>query len=153
MPQDDAATEHAGGHGNAAMATHTTLHCLSGCVIGEVAGLMIGTALGLGVWLTLGLATVLAYISGFSIGLIPLMRAEGLGFFEALRMIWLGEAVSIGAMEIGMNGTDYLIGGVQSGSVMSPTFWIAIAVAVPVGFLAAWPVNYWLLKRGLRAGH
>jgi len=130
-----------------------TLHCLTGCVIGEVAGLMIGVSLGLGVWLTIGLATFLAYISGFTLGLLPVMRRQKKTFWQALKLIWIGEAVSIGVMEIAMNGADYLAGGMQAGSVLSLQFWIGVAVAIPAGFLAAWPVNWWLLSRDLKKCH
>ena len=95
-------------------AAQATLHCLTGCVIGEVAGLMIGVSLGLGVWPTLALATVLAYISGFTLGLVPVVRREGVTYAEAFRIIWVGEAISIGVMELAMNTVDYLVGGAGS---------------------------------------
>lgn len=132
---------------------HATIHCLIGCVIGEVIGLLIGVSLGLNVWLTMGLATVLAYISGFTLGLVPVIRREHVDFLAAFKMIWIGEAVSIGVMELVMNGVDYVIGGVQAISVFAPIFWIGLAFAIPAGFLAAWPVNWWLLKRNLKACH
>lgn len=143
------------GHGGNPLVTsaQATLHCLTGCVIGEVAGLAIGVTLGLGVWPTIILATALAYISGFTLGLLPVMRRQNKTFLEALKLIWIGEAVSIGVMEIAMNGADYLMGGMQAGSVFAPMFWIGIAVAVPAGFLAAWPVNAWLLSRDLKKCH
>ncbi len=131
----------------------STLHCLTGCVIGEVAGLLIGVSLGFSVWATMGLATFLAYISGFTLGVIPVMRREHVSFTVALRAIWIGEAVSIGVMEIAMNWVDYAIGGAQAPSVFVPIFWIGLLVAIPAGFLAAWPVNWWLLKRNLKHCH
>ena len=130
-----------------------TLHCLSGCVIGEVAGLAIGVSLGLEVWAIIVLATTMAYLSGFTLGLVPVMRHQNKTFIEALRLIWLGEAVSIGVMEVAMNFADYFVGGMQAGSVLSIPFWIGIAVAVPAGFIAAWPVNMWLLRRDLKRCH
>ncbi len=142
------------GHDNVFVTSaQATLHCLTGCVIGEVAGLMIGIALGLGVWVTMGLATVLAYITGMTLGLVPVARREGISFVAALKIIWIGEVISIGVMELVMNAVDYNIGGVQAGSLLEPIFWIGIAVAIPVGFVAAWPVNWWLLKRNLKACH
>ena len=131
----------------------STLHCLTGCAIGEVAGLMIGVSLGIGVWPTIILATTLAYISGFTLGLVPVIRHQGKTFMEALKLIWIGEAVSIGVMEIAMNTVDYAVGGMEAGSVFTLMFWLGIAVAVPAGFLAAWPVNWWLLKRDLKSCH
>ncbi|MGY9105263.1 MAG: DUF4396 domain-containing protein, partial [Alphaproteobacteria bacterium] len=88
-----------------------TLHCLSGCVVGEALGLMIAISLGFGIWATIFLATSLAYVSGFSLGLLPVMRKQNKSFFEALKLIWFGEAVSIGVMEIAMNGADFYAGG------------------------------------------
>ncbi len=130
-----------------------TLHCLSGCVIGEVAGLLIGVALGLSVGPIIFLATTLAYVSGMTLGLVPVMRNQNKTFLEALKLIWIGEVVSIGVMEIAMNAADYAVGGMQAGSILSPTFWAGIAAAVPAGFLAAWPLNWWLLKRDLKKCH
>ena len=124
-----------------------------GAVIGGVAGLMIGVSLGIGVWPTIILATTLAYISGFTLGLVPVIRHQGKTFMEALKLIWIGEAISIGVMEIAMNAVDYAVGGMEAGSVFTPMFWLGIAVAVPAGFLAAWPVNWWLLKRDLKSCH
>lgn len=134
-------------------AAQSTLHCLTGCVIGEVTGLAIGVTLGLGVWQTILLATTLAYLSGFTLGLVPIMKHRGKTFIQALKLIWLGEVVSIGVMEIAMNTADYMVGGMQAASIFSSMFWIGIAVAVPCGFLAAWPVNFWLLKRDLKKCH
>ena len=130
-----------------------TLHCLTGCVIGEVVGLAIGVSLGLGIWPTIVLATVLAYATGMILGLVPVMRSRHVGLSEAFRIIWVGEVISIGVMEIVMNFVDYQMGGMAAPSVASWMFWRGILFAVPAGFLAAWPVNYWLLKRELKACH
>jgi len=129
---------------------HATLHCLTGCVIGEVAGLALGVHFSLGVWPTMILATALAYLSGFSLAIPPLMRKQHLSFRQAFRALWLGEAISIGVMEIIMNGVDYAIGGVQAASLTSPIFYLGLAVAIPAGFLGAWPVNYYLLKKEIK---
>ncbi len=130
-----------------------TLHCLTGCVIGEVAGLMIGVSLGLGVWPTIILATALAYAAGITLGLLPVMRSQDVGMLQALRIIWIGEVISIGVMEVVMNFVDYQMGGMTAPSIASWMFWRGILFAVPAGFIAAWPVNYWLLKRELKACH
>lgn len=131
----------------------STLHCLTGCVIGEVTGLVVAVLLGLGVWPTVILATTLAYISGFTLGLLPVMRDQNKTLIEAFKLIWIGEAISIGVMEITMNAVDYGVGGMQAGSLLEPIFWVAISVAIPAGFLAAWPVNWWLLRRNLKKCH
>ena len=132
------------------IAAHATLHCLTGCVIGEIAGLLIGVGLGLAAWQTVALATTLSYASGFSLGLWPVVK-RGMGVARAFRTIWLGEAVSIGVMEIAMNAVDYLSGGMGVKSVFAPQFWISFALAAPAGFLAAWPVNWWLLRKQIKA--
>lgn len=142
---------HAGGS-NLRMAASATLHCLTGCAIGEFAGLAIGVSLGLGAWPTMLLATVLAYISGYTLGLVPLVRS-GHSWGQAWRLIWLGETVSIAVMEVAMNFTDYHVGGVTAASVFSWPFWLGFAAAVPAGFVAALPVNWWLLKRNLKSCH
>ena len=142
-----------GGGGPLAISARSTLHCLTGCIIGELAGLMTGVSLGLQPWATIILATLLAYVSGFTLGALPVMKAQGLGLIGALRIIWIGEAVSIGVMEIVMNFVDYEMGGMGAQSVASWMFWRGLLFAVPAGFLAAWPVNYWLIKRNLKACH
>lgn len=130
-----------------------TVHCLIGCMIGETAGLLIGVSLGLGVWPTLALAVALAFVSGLGLAAIPVMQRTDFSLGQALRTIWLGEVASIATMELAMNATDYAVGGVQAGSIFSGLFWLGLLVAVPAGFLAAWPVNYVLLKRELKHCH
>ena len=142
-------------HGQGPLKTsiHATLHCLTGCVIGEVAGLMIGVSLGLSAWPTMILATILSYVSGMTLGLVPVMRAQGVPLLQALKIIWIGEVISIGVMEIVMNFVDYHMGGVTASSIATWVFWRGLIFAIPAGFLAAWPVNYWLLSRDLKGCH
>ncbi|WP_283937644.1 DUF4396 domain-containing protein [Sphingomonas hankyongi] len=71
----------------------------------------------------------------------------------AFRIIWIGEVTSIGVMEIVMNFIDYQLGGMGAPSIVHWSFWRGLLFAVPAGFLAAWPVNYWLIKRELKACH
>lgn len=141
------------GHSGGPLKTsaQATLHCLTGCVIGEVAGLMIGVSLGFSPWQTIVLATTLAYAAGMTLGLLPVMRARKIGALAAFRIIWLGEVISIGVMEVVMNAVDYQMGGMTAPSIATWMFWRGIAFAIPAGFLAAWPVNYWLLKREIKA--
>lgn len=142
----------AGGRGTLALAAHASLHCLMGCMIGEVAGLALGALIGLGAWATMGLATALAVVSGLTLAALPLARSEGLPVVAALRMIWAGEIASILAMEVAINGADYALGGV-SASLGEPIFWIALALAAPAGWLAALPVNYVMIRRGIGHHH
>ena len=130
------------------LAASATLHCLTGCVIGESIGLLIGVALG---WPPVAIAlfaTALAFISGFTLTLIPLTLRQGMAVGAAFKLVWLGETVSIGTMEIAMNAADYLLGGMTAGSIFTAQFWIAMAVAVVAGYAAGYPVNYFMLKRG-----
>jgi hypothetical protein len=155
VPSYDDHARHDGAHHHSPLVTsaHATLHCLIGCMIGEATGLAIGVALGWGVVATITLAVVLAYISGFAMALVPVMKQAGLSLAAAMRVIWLGEAISIAVMEIAMNGVDYWVGGIQVASIWSALFWLGLAAAGLAGFLAAWPVNHLLLKHELKAGH
>jgi len=147
----------AGAHGHHAQsgwrgAAAVTLHCLTGCLIGEWMGLAIGVALSLPVGVTAILATALAFVSGFGLTMWPLLR-RALAFGAALRIVFIGEAVSIGVMEIVMNAVDYAMGGMGVKSLFASRYWAALAVASVVGFLAAWPVNHWLLSRNVKKCH
>ncbi len=153
-PSTEAAPCHSHGEGpRLGTTTQATIHCLTGCVIGEVAGLMIGVSLGWSAWATMGLATALAFLTGMSLTVFPLARRENLSLASAFQAVWLGEVVSITVMEIAMNGTDYMVGGVHAASVFEPIFWLGMAAAIPAGFIAAWPVNRWLIGRQLKRCH
>jgi hypothetical protein len=140
---------HAAGGSLAGLTTSATIHCLTGCAIGEFAGLAIGVSLGWNPWATMALATALGFASGYTLGLWPLVK-QGMTWLGAFKTIWLGETVSIAAMEFAMNFTDYHVGGVQAASVFSAPFWLGFAAALPAGFVVAWPVNYWLLGRNVK---
>ena len=124
-----------------------TLHCLTGCAIGEVAGLLIGGSLGIGVFWTITLAVVLAFLVGISLAVKPIMKDQKIGIQAALKIVWIGEVISISVMEITMNALHLGIGGVDVPTVFTGIFWFGIAVAIPCGFIAAWPVNHLLLKK------
>lgn len=131
-------------------AASITLHCLTGCAIGEWLGLSIGLLLDLPIGARIGLAVALAYVSGFVLTLIPLLRG-GMRFGRAFQIVWVGEAVSIAAMEIAMNVVDYHLGGMRRGmTLLHPQYWIAFGVAAMSGYVAAWPVNRWMLARGVK---
>lgn len=131
------------------LAVSATIHCLLGCSIGEVAGLMLGVTYGWAVWQTVTVATILAFISGFAFTLIPMMRS-GRSFSETFRIIWLGESISIGVMEIAMNVTDYMLGGMQANSLAELIFWTSMLAAAAAGFVAAFPVNWWMISRNIK---
>jgi hypothetical protein len=148
---DSQAHAHAGESGWHAAAM-VTLHCLTGCLIGEWMGLAIGVGLSLPAAVTIFLATVLAYASGFGLTMWPLLR-RGTPFWAALNIVFIGEAVSIGVMEAAMNAVDYAMGGMGVKSLFATRYWEALAFASVAGFLAAWPVNFWLLDRHMKKCH
>ena len=156
MPTDQSAQpSHSGHHSPPTWRTSAaaTLHCLTGCAIGEVLGLMIGVTLQLGVTLTITLAVVLAFTIGISLAVRPLMQDQNLKLIDALRIVWVAEIISIGVMELAMNWVDFHIGGIAAPSIFSSIFWIGIMFAIPAGFIAAWPVNYVLLRMHLKSCH
>lgn len=129
------------------MAASATLHCLTGCAIGEVLGLIIGTAFGLGNLPTVILAIILAFVFGFSLSTLPLVRA-GLGFFAALSIVFAADTLSIATMEVVDNAVMLAIPGAMAAGLVDPLFWISMPIALTVAYFAAYPVNRYLLTKG-----
>jgi hypothetical protein len=144
---------HAHHHSQWVAAAHATMHCSIGCIVGETLGLIMGTTLGFSQITSMVVSTVLAYVTGFSLAVFPLMRRTGMNLPSAFSAIWLGEAVSIGVMELVMNAIDYHMGGMRTGSITNARFWIALTVATGIAFLVAWPTNAWLIAKQLRKHH
>lgn len=130
-----------------AMAASATLHCLTGCAIGEIAGLMIGSALGLGVGATIALAVALAFLFGYLLSTLPLLKA-GLGFFAAFSVVFAADTLSIATMEVVDNLVMAVIPGAMDAGLVNPIFWLSMMLALAVAFVAAFPVNRYLLARG-----
>lgn len=128
-----------------AMAISATLHCLTGCAIGEVLGLIIGTAFGLGNGQTTILAIALAFVFGFGLSTLPLRKA-GLGLAAALSVVVAADTLSIATMEVVDNAVMYAIPGAMHATIIDPLFWISMIVSLTVAFFAALPVNKHLLK-------
>lgn len=129
-----------------AMAVSATLHCLTGCAIGEVLGLIIGTAFGLSNLITTTIAILLAFVFGFGLSTLPLVRV-GMGFGAALSIVVAADTLSITVMEIVDNLVMYLIPGAMHATLVDPLFWISMAIALTAAFFAALPVNKYLLNR------
>ena len=129
------------------MAANATLHCLTGCAIGEIAGLMIGTALGLSTAVTIALAVGLAFLFGYALSTLPLMTA-GLGFFAALSVVFAADTLSIAVMEIVDNLVMAAIPGAMDSGLVNPIFWIGMMIALTVAFVVAFPVNRYLIDKG-----
>lgn len=123
-----------------------TIHCLIGCSIGEILGMFLATYFGLSNPLTIGLAIVLAFIFGYSLTLVPLLKH--LSFKKALSTAFISDTASITVMEIVDNGTIILIPGALHAHIDEPLFWISLALSLTVAFFFALPVNYFLIKRG-----
>jgi hypothetical protein len=129
------------------MAANATLHCLTGCAIGEIAGLMIGTALGLSTAVTIALAVALAFLFGYALSTLPLIQA-GLGFFAALSVVFAADTLSIAVMEIVDNLVMAIIPGAMDAGLVNPIFWLGMMIALTVAFIAAFPVNRYLIDKG-----
>jgi Domain of unknown function (DUF4396) len=132
------------------MAVSATLHCLTGCAIGEIVGLMIGTALGLSNIATIVLAIALAFVFGYTLSTLPLLRA-GLAVGTALGVVVAADTLSILTMEIVDNLVMAVLPGAMNAGLVNPMFWIGMMISLTVAFFAAYPVNRFLLQRG--AGH
>ncbi len=128
-------------------ALSATLHCLTGCAIGEVLGMVIGTALGWGNFATIALAVVLAFFFGYSLTMIPLLRS-GLALATTLPLAFASDTLSITVMEIVDNAVMLVVPGAMEASVGSFLFWGSLAFALAVAFVAAYPVNRYLISRG-----
>ena len=146
-------TSHHGHHGSGhdkttmqSMAVSATLHCLTGCAIGEVLGLIIGTVFGLGTVITIILAIGLAFIFGFGLSTLPLLKA-GVSFTAALSVVAAADTLSIATMEVVDNLVMLLIPGALHAGLVNPLFWISMPLALTVAFFAALPVNRYLLER------
>jgi hypothetical protein len=128
-------------------AVSATLHCLTGCAIGEILGLAIGTALKLPTVTTIALAVILAFFFGYALSLLPLLKG-GLSIKSALGIAFAADTLSITTMEIVDNIVVLIIPGALNAGLADPLFWFSIAIALTVAFFAALPVNSYLIKRG-----
>src|SRR5215212_4692968 len=160
--------EHAGGdhhhpgHGHGGPAHHelptsgraltsvsisATLHCLTGCALGEIAGMAIGTALGFSDWGTVALAVALAFLFGYSLTSLPLLRA-GLAISAVVPIALATDTFSIAVMELVDNAIVVAVPGAMEAGLSSLLFWGSLSFALAVAFVAAVPVNRGLIARG-----
>ena len=129
------------------VAFSATVHCLTGCAIGEVLGMIIGTALGWGDFQTIALAVVLAFFFGYSLTLLPLLRS-GLALAAAVPIALAADTISITIMEIVDNAIMLLIPGAMDAGLDNFRFWGSLAAALVIAGAAAYPANRWLIRRG-----
>ncbi|TDD90869.1 DUF4396 domain-containing protein [Saccharopolyspora karakumensis] len=128
-------------------AISATAHCLTGCAIGEVLGMVIGTALGWGDLATIVLAIALAFLFGYSLTIVPVLRA-GVGLGAAIGVAFAADTLSITVMEIVDNLFMVLIPGAMDAGLTSWLFWLSLAAALAIAFVLTVPVNRVLISRG-----
>lgn len=128
------------------MALSATIHCLTGCALGEIIGLVIGTAIGLPDAATIALAVGLAFLFGYTLSLLPLVKS-GLGFKVALPLVLAADTLSIATMEIVDNTVMVIIPGAMSAGLVNPLFWLSMSLALTAAFWAAYPLNRYLLTK------
>ncbi|MFG2901300.1 DUF4396 domain-containing protein [Streptomyces zaomyceticus] len=138
---------HAPGKASWSMAAKATLHCLTGCAIGEVLGMVIGTALGWGNTQTMILAIALAFFFGYALTLRGILSA-GVDFKTAFKIALAADTLSIAVMEIIDNGIIALWPGAMDAHLSEPLFWIVLAIALAAAFVITTPVNKWMIGRG-----
>ena len=129
------------------VAVSATLHCLTGCAIGEVTGIAVGTALGFSDLGTIALAVGLAFIFGYALTSLPLLRA-GLSLGTVIPIALASDTLSIATMEIVDNAILLVIPGAMDAGLASLLFWGSLAFALAIAFVVTVPVNRWLLARG-----
>ena len=144
--------DHAGHSGHTpgaswSMAVKATLHCLTGCAIGEILGMVIGTALGWGNAPTMVVAIALAFVFGYSFTLYAVRRA-GLDLKSAFKVALAADTVSIAVMELVDNTIVALTPGAMDAQLSDGLFWSALLGGFVVAFVITTPVNKWMIGRG-----
>jgi hypothetical protein len=127
-----------------------TLHCLTGCAIGEVLGMALGTALAWHNGTTVVVSVVLAFVFGYGLTIFPLLKS-GMAWRQAAGLALASDTASITIMEIVDNAFMVLVPGAMTAQLSSALFWLSLAASLIVAAAAAFPVNRWLISRGL--GH
>jgi hypothetical protein len=136
-----------GGQVSWGMAAQATLHCLTGCAIGEVLGMVIGTSIGLHNAGTVVLSIALAFIFGYALTVRGVLRA-GVPFGQAVQVALAADTVSIAVMEVVDNGVVLAVPGAMDAGISSALFWLALAGSLAVAFVVTTPLNRWMMGRG-----
>jgi len=134
------------------LAMSTTLHCLLGCGLGEILGMIIATAIGLNNFNSIALAVSLGFVFGFILGMRPLLKGN-FSFARALKTVLIAEGLSIVVMETAEVLVEVYTPGVMAAGLTDAIFWLGMLAALAAGFLAAFPVNFILVKNGIRHQH
>jgi hypothetical protein len=128
-------------------AYQATVHCLTGCAIGEVLGMAIATVFGWGNSVQIVLAILLAFVFGYALTMRPVLRA-GIGFRQASRIALASDTISIAIMELVDNLFVLLVPGALAAGLGDAKFWWSIALGFAIAFGPAWAANRWLIARG-----
>ena len=130
-----------------AVALSATLHCLTGCAIGEVLGMIIGSALGWTTGATVALSIALAFLFGYSLTSLPLLRS-GMALSAVVPLALASDTASIATMEVVDNAIVLLIPGAMDLGLGDIGFWASLAAALLIAGAVAFPVNRYLIARG-----
>jgi hypothetical protein len=128
-------------------AVSATLHCLTGCAIGEVLGMVLATWWGWGNLASIVLAVALAFVFGYSLTLLPVLRA-GVPIRRALPIAFASDTASIAVMELVDNAFILLVPGAIAAGLGDGLFWWSLGVSLVIAFAFALPLNRWLIARG-----
>ena len=129
------------------LALSATVHCLTGCAIGEVLGMIIATALGWGNAASIAISVALAFVFGYSLTLGPVLRAN-VPFRRAAGLAVASDTLSITTMEIVDNAFILIVPGAIAAGLGDALFWWSLGVSLLIAFVAAFPINRWLIARG-----
>jgi hypothetical protein len=128
-------------------AVSATVHCLTGCAIGEVLGMVIATALDFSNAASIALSVLLAFVFGYALTLRPVIAA-GVSIRRAVRLALASDTVSIAVMETVDNAFILLVPGALAAGLSDGLFWWSLAVSLAIAFVLTVPVNRWLIARG-----
>ena len=128
------------------MAASATLHCLAGCALGEISGLIIGEIIGLSTAATILLAVLLAFLFGYTLSTLPLLKA-GVSFIVAIKIVFAADTLSILTMEVVDNAVMAAIPEAMESGIVNPIFWLSMSLALFTAFWAAYPVNRYLISK------
>lgn len=134
------------------LATSATLHCLMGCGLGEIVGMLIAMYLGLAMVPSIALAVSLGFVFGFVLGMRPLLK-HGYSFNNAFKQVLIAEGLSILFMETAEVLVEVYTPGFMQAGLLDPILWVGMLFALTAGFIAAWPINLIMVKKGYRHQH
>ena len=129
------------------MAAMATLHCLTGCAIGEITGMVISSAAGWGNVISIILSFVLAFVFGYGLTIYSLTKSS-ITFVKAIKIALAADTVSILTMEIVDNGFIIVVPGALNAGLLTVLFWVSLIISLVIAFIVTVPVNYWLISRG-----